>query len=177
AAQRKVLCVDTDWERIASEPADNLPATATGDDLAYVIYTSGTTGKPKGTMVRHSSLVNAYLGWEEAYGLRTEVRTHLQLASFSFDVFTGDWVRALLSGGRLVLIERETLFNAKQMYEVMVREHVEFAEFVPAVLRNLIQYLEETNQKLDFMRVLCVGSDRWYGHEYKYFQKFLGDHT
>jgi acyl-CoA synthetase (AMP-forming)/AMP-acid ligase II len=43
----------------------------------------------------------------------------------------------------------------------MLRERINYAEFVPAVLRNLTGYLQETNQKLDFMRVLVCSSDAW----------------
>ncbi|RJX39161.1 amino acid adenylation domain-containing protein [Paenibacillus pinisoli] len=147
------------------------------EDLAYLIYTSGTTGQPKGTMVSHASLVNAYFGWEEAYRLKTDAKVHLQLASFSFDVFTGDWVRALCSGAKLVLLKKDTMLDAPRLLELMKKERVDAAEFVPAVFRNLIRYLETTGQKLDFMRVLCIGSDRWYVHEYKHYRRFCGPDT
>ncbi|REK71298.1 non-ribosomal peptide synthetase [Paenibacillus paeoniae] len=155
----------------------HLQLASTEEDLAYLVYTSGTTGQPKGTMVSHASLVNAYYGWEDAYRLRSDVRVHLQMASFSFDVFTGDWVRALCSGAKLVLLKKDTMLDAPRLYELMKRERVDCAEFVPAVFRNLIRYLEESTQKLDFMRVLCIGSDRWYVHEYKHFRRFCGSHT
>ena len=45
----------------------------------------------------------------------------------------------------------------------MRREQVDAAEFVPVVLRNLVQYLEETGQSLDFMRAWWrSGSDAWF---------------
>ena len=46
---------------------------ATAESLAYILYTSGSTGRPKGVMVTQGNLLNAYYGWEEAYGLGTEV--------------------------------------------------------------------------------------------------------
>jgi non-ribosomal peptide synthetase component F len=83
-------------------------------------------------MVTHGSLCNAYHGWEEAYRLRTEATSHLQMASCAFDVFTGDWTRALCSGGKLVLCPREFLIDPPRLYELMSRELVDCAEFVPA---------------------------------------------
>ena len=68
-----------------------------GDDLAYVIYTSGSTGRPKGAMITNGSLVNAFFAYDEAYRLTADTTCHLQMASFSFDVFTGDVIRSLLS--------------------------------------------------------------------------------
>jgi len=68
----------------------------------YMIYTSGSTGKSKGVVIEHCNLVNAFFAWQDAYQLRDGM-AHLQMANFSFDVFAGDWTRALCSGGRLVL--------------------------------------------------------------------------
>ena len=146
-------------------------------NLAYMIYTSGTTGKAKGTMIRHASLVNAYFAWEMDYKLLSEVRNHLQMASFSFDVFTGDWTRALCSGGKLVLVKRETLLDAETLYYIMKKEKVDIAEFVPAVLRNLIYYLNDKKLNLKFFKTLIAGSDVWYAKEYKEIKKLCGDKT
>ena len=136
------------------------------DSLAYILYTSGSTGRPKGVMVTHGNLRNAYYGWEQAYGLGADVRVHLQMASFGFDVFAGDVVRALGSGGTLVICRKERLLEPAELLQLLRREQVDAAEFVPVVLRTLVQYLEETGQSLDFMRLVVVGSDAW----------FVGDH-
>ncbi|HFB67606.1 MAG TPA: amino acid adenylation domain-containing protein, partial [Calditrichae bacterium] len=172
-----IIAVDAEWEEISGEPDNNPAVDMEPDNLVYMIYTSGTTGKAKGTMISHRSLVNAYFGWEKVFGLRETQHAHLQMANFSFDVFSGDFVRALCSGGKLVLVPREYLLDAPRLYELMRKEHVTIAEFVPAVLRNLIQHLEDIEQKLDFMRVLIAGSDVWYVSEYKKFLDFIGPDT
>ncbi|MGB3638287.1 MAG: amino acid adenylation domain-containing protein, partial [Rivularia sp. (in: cyanobacteria)] len=171
AQSLQVLCLDADWQPV-SVP---LP-TVNPSDLAYVIYTSGSTGKAKGVMVQHSSLVNAFFAWKEAYQL-CSVRSHLQMASFAFDVCTGDLIRALCSGGKLVLCPRDFLLEPQKLYHLMVTEKVDCAEFVPAVLRNLMQYLEQSGNRLDFMRLLICGSDSWYGSEYNKFRSFCGSQT
>ncbi len=152
------------------------PVAVAPEQLAYVIYTSGTTGRPKGTLVPHRALENAYCAWEAAYGLG-ELRAHLQLASFSFDVFTGDWVRALCSGAKLVLCPRELLLEPAQLYALMRQEAVDAAEFVPAVMRALVAHLEQSAQRLDFMKLLVVGSDSWHADEYTQFRRCCGPQT
>src|SRR5262249_17445192 len=152
----EILCLDA--EEPAASGDENLGRFAQPDNLAYVIYTSGTTGKPKGVMLTHGGLCNAYQAWEDAYRLRAEATVHLQMASCAFDVFTGDWVRALCSGGKLVLCPREVLLEPAGLFDLMRREKVDCAEFVPAVLRGLLQHLEQTKQSLDFMRLLVAGS-------------------
>src|SRR3712207_8021087 len=42
-----VCWLDEEAAEIASQPAEDLPAQAGGDDLVYVIYTSGSTGQPR----------------------------------------------------------------------------------------------------------------------------------
>ncbi len=170
----RVLYLDADRAAIDSESVANLDGAILPGQPAYVIYTSGSTGRPKGVLIAHQSLVNAYLAWESAYQLRSPVCTHLQMASFSFDVFTGDLVRALCSGGKLVLCPRDALLLPAQLYRLMRAQQVDCAEFVPAVLRNLVSYLEECDERLDFMRVLICASDTWYSDEYERFRRICG---
>lgn len=144
---------------------------------AYVIYTSGSTGRPKGARVTHHNLAAVYRGWEVEYRLRTAVRVHLQMASFAFDVFSGDLVRALGSGGSLVLVRKELLLNTARLYETMTHHRVDAGEFVPAVVRSLIAYCERENKRLEFMRLLIVGSDAWKVEEFARLRVLLGPST
>ncbi|MEH2191209.1 MAG: condensation domain-containing protein [Nostoc sp.] len=156
---------------------ENLVSSVTSKNLAYVIYTSGSTGRPKGVATNHGSLVNAYMAWENAYQLRSLATSHLQMASFSFDVFSADMVRALCSGAKLVLCPHEWLLDTEKLYELMCNQKVDCAEFVPSVLRNLIQYLETTKQNVNFMHLLVVGSDSFYMKEYKELRRFCAIET
>ncbi|MDJ0598953.1 MAG: amino acid adenylation domain-containing protein [Crocosphaera sp.] len=171
-----VVCLDKDWESISQQNEANPVSNSTPDSLAYAIYTSGSTGKSKGVLVAHGSLVSAFYAWEKAYQLHS-LTSHLQMASFAFDVFSGDVIRALCSGAKLVLCPREWLLEPEKLYKLMLAEKVDSAEFVPAVLRNLVQYLEKSQKNLHFMRLLVVGSDSLYVEEYQQFQRFCGEQT
>jgi amino acid adenylation domain-containing protein len=162
----KMVCLDVEAFALSQLSSENLVSGLDSENLAYVIYTSGSTGRVKGVMIAHKSVLNAYYAWENAYQLST-LTTHLQMANFSFDVFTGDWVRVLCSGAKLVLCPPEWLLVQEKLLQLMHAEQVDCAEFVPAVVKNLSQYLESTTQNLNFMKLLIVGSDSWYISTYQ----------
>ncbi len=128
------------------------------DSLAYVVYTSGSTGRPKGVMVEHASLVAAARAWKQWYALGPGLR-HLQAAGFGFDVFTGDWVRALTTGGTLVSCPRAALLDPAMLTAILGDNQIDCVELVPAVAEALASELERTGCKLEPLRLLVVGSD------------------
>ncbi|WP_030719425.1 non-ribosomal peptide synthetase/type I polyketide synthase [Streptomyces griseus] len=161
-----------------TEPHPEGPAAqAAPDSPAYVITTSGSTGRPKAVRVSHRNLASAQAAWRQAYRLDTDVTTHLQMAEPSFDVFTGDLVRALCSGGTLVLADRDLLFDTTRLYRTMRQERVDCAEFVPAVVRGLMDHCARQGLRLDFLRLLVVGSDAWSVGEYRRLSELCGPGT
>ena len=144
-----------------------------GASLAYVVFTSGSTGEPKRVMVSHEALAGVLRSWERAYALSSPPQCHLQMAGLGFDVFTGDLVRALCSGGRLVLCSRDTLLEPAELYSLMKREQIECAEFVPAVLRAVI----DLGKPLDFLKLLIAGSDVWSAEDFAATAQLAGPDT
>jgi len=165
-----------DWEGLGDLPSDDPPTRATPEDLAYVIYTSGSTGRPKGAMITNASLANAFFAYDRAYRLTDETTSHLQMASFSFDVFTGDFIRALLSGSKLVLCPLEAVMDPPRLYELIVAERIDCAEFVPAVATLLAQHVESIGGTLD-LRVLVVSSEGWRTDKYELYKRVCGPRT
>ncbi len=141
------------------QPTPNLDTSMAPSMMAYMIFTSGSTGSPKGTVVSHSNILNAYRAWDQQYRLRTHCPMHLQMANVSFDVFTGDLTRALGSSATLVLCSREVLLNPQDLYALIQATQIACAEFVPGVLKNLLNFLEEFNGNLHSFRLVIVGSD------------------
>ncbi|MFF9775843.1 amino acid adenylation domain-containing protein [Streptomyces sp. NPDC013978] len=168
---------ETEEMEETEEAEERSDAPVGPDDPAYVIHTSGSSGRPKAVRVSHGNLASAYQAWRTEYRLDTEARVHLQMAAPSFDVFTGDVVRALCSGGSLVLVGRDVLFDTARLHEVMRAERVDTAEFVPAVVRLLVEHCERSGLRLDFMRLLVVGSDLWKVEEYERLRALCGPGT
>ena len=152
------------------------PATMTGIDrcpgypprvatpaagLASVIYTSGTTGQPKGTLVTHGSLAVVFAGWARTYFGPDDAYRWLSLASASFDVFTGDLVRALCSGGTLVVGPVGLQLSVSQWAAVLAGERVNALECAPRYADQLAAHLEHTGTVLADLRLLVVTTDVW----------------
>ncbi|MFN6486985.1 MULTISPECIES: amino acid adenylation domain-containing protein [unclassified Nostoc] len=100
--QVQVICLDSDWETIATESVEKPPSVVTPENLAYVIYTSGSTGKPKGVMIEHKSLVNYTQTTNVKYAFQPCDRI-LQFSSISWDTSAEDIYPCLSAGATLVL--------------------------------------------------------------------------
>ncbi|WP_433385475.1 amino acid adenylation domain-containing protein [Micromonospora sp. KLBMP9576] len=156
-----VVDLDLDAAAWAGLPATDPVVDGLGaHHLAYVIYTSGTSGTANGVLVEHRQVVAVAAAWEHLFDLRPGL-THLQMASFSFDVFTADVVRSLGFGGRLVLCPRPLLLDSAGLYDLLRRHDVDFADFVPAVLNPLLAHLESTGGNLAGLETVVCGSDAW----------------
>ncbi|HWJ51150.1 MAG TPA: amino acid adenylation domain-containing protein [Solirubrobacteraceae bacterium] len=155
---------------------DDPSTSSNGDDLAYVIYTSGSTGQPKGVMITNRSLASVYFAYEDEYRLR-ELHAHLQMASPSFDVFTGDIIRSLPAGAKLVLCPMDVVLDPASVYALMVREGVDAAELVPATASMLFDYAEREDKPVDFFRFLAIGGEPWRNDKYVQFKHLLGPAT
>lgn len=146
-------------EEMAQHTGTPVKNTIPLHQLAYVIYTSGTTGKPKGVMIEHRALSNIAEAWRVAYELDTfEVRM-LTMASFSFDVFTGDVVRTLTNGDQMIICPSETRLDPKSLYELLYSHQINFFESTPALIGPLMDYAFEYKKDISFLRLLVLGSD------------------
>ncbi|NTW00309.1 MAG: amino acid adenylation domain-containing protein, partial [Oscillochloris sp.] len=97
-----ILCIDTDWPAVASQPTIAPESGVTPEHLAYVIFTSGSTGTPKGVMVPHRAVVNHNQAVIELFGL-TPAERMLQFATITFDAAVEEIFPTLIAGATLVL--------------------------------------------------------------------------
>jgi amino acid adenylation domain-containing protein len=170
---RAVLTLDSLGGSLADADRGNPEVGIDCDNLAYVVFTSGSTGRPKGVMVSHRSLLAATSAWELSYSLRCPPLRHLQAAGFAFDVFTGDWVRALTTGGTLVGCPRSTLLDPEALCDLIRRERIECLELVPALADALATHLERRSEDLPSVRLLAVGSDTLRGRLYQRLRRLV----
>lgn len=166
-----------DWKDSPDDRISNLNLQIDPTSTCYIYFTSGTTGIPKGVVVEHLSLTNLYVGYNAEYRLEENDHHVLQMSHMSFDVFTADLVRALCSGGRLVLCPQEFLMESDNLAKLITDEKITYAEFVPVVLRGLIEHLETSQEKLVDVRIIVAGADAWYGSDYNRIKDLTGSDT
>ena len=135
-----LFLIQLDYEDQYDISAKNIQPAASPDDTAYIIYTSGTTGTPKGVEVRNRSFTHAALAWRRIYELDLIPVRVLQMASFSFDVFSGDLARALLNGERLSFV-RMTSGEPQQLYRLIDQHRITFMESTPALIVPFMEYI------------------------------------
>jgi amino acid adenylation domain-containing protein len=151
----RVVCLDVEYDAIATECAENLASGVTADHLAYVIYTSGSTGRPKGAMNIHRGISNRLLWMQDAYQLTRADRV-LQKTPFSFDVSVWEFFWPLTVGAWLIVARPGGHQDSGYLVNLIAEQQITALHFVPSILRLFLeeQRLETCNC---LKHVICSG--------------------
>lgn len=133
------LSFDTNAPVLPAESASSAepvrPPMITADDDAYVIYTSGSTGTPKGVLVTHRNVLSLLAATGEyGFGPR-DVWTLFHSYAFDFSVWE-IWA-CLATGGRLVVVPRDTARDPHAFHRLLRREHVTVLNQTPSAFAQL----------------------------------------
>ena len=131
-----VLNID-DTEFLNSYSGLNPEIAIDSRQLIYMVYTSGSTGNPKAVMTEHHSLV--YFIYPMIDILKTDKNTSfLALASYSFDGSCLEIFLPLISGGRVVIVDKESVTDANRLVKLIERSCPTHIQATPSGLKLLL---------------------------------------
>jgi amino acid adenylation domain-containing protein len=136
-------------------PDGDLGMDVAPDQLAYIYFTSGSTGEPKGAMCEHAGMLNHLFAKIDDLGIG-EGDVVAQTAPQCFDISLWQLVAALLVGGRTLIVEQETILDAKRFIDKIVEGRVAVVQVVPSYLEVLLSYLARRPRELPDLR--CVSA-------------------
>ncbi|MGK4585534.1 non-ribosomal peptide synthase/polyketide synthase [Kitasatospora sp. HPMI-4] len=138
AAPSLVLDSPSVAEQLAALPDTDPAHSPRPGNPAYVIYTSGSTGRPKGVAVPHRGIVNRLAWMQHEYAIGEGDRV-LQKTPFGFDVSVWEFFWPLLEGGTLVVAKPGGHKDPVYLAELIQRERITIAHFVPSMLQAFVQ--------------------------------------
>ncbi|WP_280308564.1 amino acid adenylation domain-containing protein, partial [Nocardia abscessus] len=100
-------------------------------NVAYVIYTSGSTGRPKGVTVSHREAVTLFTNAAERFDLGPD-DVWTMFHSYAFDFAVWEIWGALLTGGKVVVVDYDTSRSPEAFVDVVARERVTVLSQTPS---------------------------------------------
>ena len=123
---------------------------------AALCYTSGTTGNPKGVLYSHrSNVLHGLMGNQpDVFGLTSEDVILAIVPMFHANAWALTYA-APMAGAKFVMPGAG--MDGKSIYELLESEKVSHTAAVPTVWLGLLQYLEENEKGLPYLKKIVVG--------------------
>jgi len=171
---RKILVINSQYlQKSLLLQTNTKPQTdTTGNCLAYLMYTSGTTGNPKGVMIEHNGV--ACFCYKNNYCLVNNETITLGYSNYVFDGSVFDIFATLLNGGKLVIINKDTILDETQLGCTLIKHSVN-TMFLTTALFSHYSKLEQNNP-LYFLRNLLFGGEKLNPEDLNRFLTY-NDHT
>jgi amino acid adenylation domain-containing protein len=155
-----IICLDTSWETIGTQPSHNPALNVSAENLAYVMFTSGSTGMPKGVMVPHRAIANYTNMARDAYQLSPASRV-LQFASLSWDTSAEEIYPSLTSGATLVLRTEAMLDTAAAFIAACNQWELTHLNLPTAYWHNLlVQQVSDPTPFPTYVQHVIIGGER-----------------
>ena len=159
----QIVCLDTDWEMISQEIADNPTSAATAENRVYAIYTSGSTGKPKGVEIEHGSLLNLVFWHQREFGVSAGDRA-TQIAAIGFDACGWEIWPYLAAGASIYFPEDDMRRDPEKLQNWLISKAITIS-FLPTPLAEKVLLLDWPQTTA--LRILLTGGEKLQQHPLK----------
>ena len=127
----ELICLDTDWAKIARESSHNPASQNKSEQLAYVLFTSGSTGRPKGVALEHRAAVT-FVHWAQQVFSPDELKGVLFSTSVCFDLSVFEIFAPLSVGGCVIIAQ-----NVVYLPTLAAKNEVTLINTVPSAIAEL----------------------------------------
>ncbi len=152
----QTICIDTDWESIAGESAENPISGIDSSNLAYAIYTSGSTGLPKAVAIQHSGLMNLVAWHQRAYNVTPACRA-TQIAGPAFDASVWELWPYLTAGAGLYIPSEATRTSTPDLLKWLADKSISIC-FLPTPIAETM--LKEQGPSGPALKTVLTGGDQ-----------------
>ncbi|WP_158885984.1 non-ribosomal peptide synthetase [Amycolatopsis anabasis] len=169
----ELLCLDAEADELARRSPAAPEVSVRPEHLAYVIYTSGSTGKPKGVGVEHRNVANLLLATRADFGFGPD-DVWTMFHSYAFDFSVWELWGALSSGGRVVIVPRETARRPEALWRLLGDEGVTVLNQIPSGFRGLVLLAAEAGLPApEALRLVIFGGEALEpGHLRTWFERY-----
>ena len=129
------------------------------DSLAYIIFTSGSTGRPKGVPITHRSILRLFSATNRWFRFhQNDVWTMFHSVAFDFSVW--EIFGALLHGGCLVVVPKETTRDPIRFHELVQQYGVTILNQTPSAFREHVRVDMSRDYPRNSLRAVIFGGER-----------------
>lgn len=150
--------LNLDDQNIYRGEATNPDWDITPNHLAYVLFTSGSTGKPKGVMIEHRNVVQLlkHEGHPYRFG-ESDVWTMFH--SYCFDFSVWEMYGALLYGGKLVMVPKDTARDTRAFVRLVKSQGVTVMCQTPTAFYQFIEEAMRDSEAEHSLRYITFGGE------------------
>lgn len=151
----------TDWASAVAAIGDDRMAkiaeigeTIRPDDIAEIMFTSGTTGFPKGAMLRHGQIVEAYSQWNERLVIDETDRYLIIAPMFHSYGFKAGVLASILAGAAMYPI---ATFDVADALRIIEEHRITITGGPPTIFISLLAENEKYKRDISSLRSVSSG--------------------